>query len=373
MGAGSETTVADPLFTPVPLGDVVLPNRVAVAPMTRISATDDGRVTDRNADYYARFARGGFSLVITEGIYPDAEYSQGYWNQPGLSTGAQAAAWRTVVDAVHRAGGAIIAQLMHAGGQSQGNRHRDRAVGPSAVAPRGHQLSFYRGSGPFRTPRMLSLEEIAEVRHGFVAAARRAVTAGFDGVEIHGANGYLIDQFLTDYTNQRADRYGGTVRNRVRLAAEICADVVQAVGSEVTVGIRISQAKVGDATHRWAGRSGDAETIFGVLGRTGVHYVHTTEPDATAPAFGDSPLTLAEHAKRHSGTSVLANGGLATPAAARSLITAGAADMVALGKPALADRDWVRAAREGRDPGSRSLTDLLAPLADIKDTELGGR
>lgn len=370
MRPETAATAADPLFTPVTIGNVALTNRAAVAPMTRISATDDGRATSRIATYYARFARGGFGLVITEGIYPDTEYSQGYWNQPGLATSQQAESWRTVVDAVHETGGAIIAQLMHAGGQSQGNRYRDHTVGPSDIAPRGQQLSYYRGSGPFATPRALGTREIAEIRHGFVAAARRAVKAGFDGVEIHGANGYLIDQFLTDYTNQRDDHYGGSVDNRIRLAAEISDDVLQAVGPETTVGIRISQTKVSDAEHRWAGQSKDAETIFGHLGQTGLHYVHTTEFDATAAAFNDSHATLAGHAKQHSGTPILANGGLADPETARSLIASGTADIVTLAKPALADRDWVHTAREGCEAGTRALTDLLTPIADIKDGEL---
>lgn len=370
MRPESATTAADPLFTPVTIGNVALTNRVAVAPMTRISATDDGRATSRIATYYARFVRGGFSLVITEGIYPDTDYSQGYWNQPGLATSQQAQSWRTVVDAVHEAGGAIVAQLMHAGGQSQGNRHRDHTVGPSAIAPRGHKLSFYRGSGPFATPRALGRNDIAEIRHGFVRAAQRAVEADFDGVEIHGANGYLIDQFLTDYTNQRDDHYGGSVENRARLAVEICDDVLQAVGTEITVGMRISQTKVSDAAHRWAGQSKDAEIIFGGLGQTGLHYLHTTEPDATAAAFNDSPATLAEHAKQHSAAPILANGGLANAETARSVITSGAADVVTLAKPALTDRDWVHAAREGREANTRALAELLTPLADIKDVEL---
>nr|WP_031467165.1 NADH:flavin oxidoreductase [Sciscionella sp. SE31] len=355
---------------PVTVGGVTLANRVAVAPMTRISATSDGAATGRIAGYYARFVRGGFGLVITEGLYPDAEHSQGYWNQPGLATSEQAQSWSEVVGAVHGAEGAIIAQLMHAGGQSQGNRHRDDTVGPSAIVPRGRQLSFYRGSGTFRTPRALTLDEITEIRRGFVAAARRAVRVGFDGVELHGANGYLIDQFLTDYTNQRADHYGGSLENRLRLAVELCDDVLQAVGSEATVGMRISQTKVSDPAHRWAGESKDAETVFGVLGRTGLHYLHTTEPEATAAAFDDSPATLAEHAKRHSGTTVLANGGLTDPDTARSVLASGIADIVTLGKPALADRDWVHAAREGREVSTRPVADLLTPLADIKDLEL---
>ena len=149
----------DALFEPFEIGEVALANRTALAPMTRISATEDGSVTDRNARYYAGFARGGFGLVITEGIYPDTEYSQGYVNQPGLATAAHEQSWRPVVEAVHAEGSAIFAQLMHAGAQSQGNRFRTEAVGPSAVAPRGEQLGFYRGEGPFPTPKPLDVAQ----------------------------------------------------------------------------------------------------------------------------------------------------------------------------------------------------------------------
>ncbi|MGJ3558302.1 hypothetical protein ACR6C2_02275 [Streptomyces sp. INA 01156] len=119
------------------------------------------------------------------------------------------------------------------------------------MAPRGEQLSFYRGSGPYATPRALDARELADIRRGFADAARRARAAGFDGVEVHGANGYLLDQFLTDYLNRREDGYGGSVENRVRLAAEVVDEVLQAVGSEIAVGIRISQSKVSDFHHRW--------------------------------------------------------------------------------------------------------------------------
>jgi 2,4-dienoyl-CoA reductase-like NADH-dependent reductase (Old Yellow Enzyme family) len=360
----------DALFAPVKIGGVALANRAALSPMTRISATEDGSVTDRNARYYAGFARGDFGLIITEGIYPDTEYSQGYVNQPGLATTAQEQSWRPVVEAVHAEGSAIFAQLMHAGAQSQGNRFRRGTVGPSAVAPRGQQLAFYRGEGPYPTPKPLDTAEIADIRRGFVAAARRAVSAGFDGVELHGANGYLLDQFLTDYLNQRDDEYGGGTENRVRLAGEICDEVLQAVGSEIAVGIRISQSKVSDADYRWARGAEDAAIIFGTLARTGVHYLHTTEYQATAPAFATGNATLAELAKRYSGLPVIANGKLEAPRTARSLLDSGTADIIAIGKAALAQRDWPQRARDGRDISADPRPEVFSPLADIKDWEL---
>lgn len=360
----------DALFTPVKIGNVGLTNRAALAPMTRISAAEDGSATDRIARYYAGFARGGFGLIITEGIYPDSEYSQGYWNQPGLASSAQERSWRPVVEAVHSEGSAIFAQLMHAGAQSQGNRFRHESVGPSAVAPRGRQLGFYRGEGPFPTPKPLSTAEIADIRRGFAAAARRAASAGFDGVELHGANGYLIDQFLTDYLNQRDDVYGGGIENRVRLAAEVCDEVLQAVGSEIAVGIRISQSKVSDATYRWSGGAKDARVVFETLAGTGVHFIHTTEYQATAAAFDSGDATLAELAKQHSGLPVIANGKLEDPHVAGSLLRSGAADVVAIGKAALAQPDWPQRARDGRDIVNEPHPDLFSPLADIKDWEL---
>ncbi len=202
-----------------------------------------------------------------------------------------------------------------------------------------------------------------------MSAALRAQDAGFDGVEIHGANGYLLDQFLTDYLNLRTDEYGGSPENRVRFAAEICRAVREAVGPDLTVGIRISQAKVSDHDHRWSGGADEARVIFSALGATGIDFVHTTEYRATAPAFGDDGPSLAALTKRHSGLPVIANGHLDDPETAVSLLAGGAADVVALGKAALANRDWPRRVRSGL-PLDELDASLLAPMADVKDWEL---
>lgn len=360
-----------PLWSPIQIGSTQLANRVALAPMTRISATEDGHATERMASYYQGFARGGFGLLITEGIYPDTAHSQGYHFQPGIATEEQARSWAKVVDGVHSAGARIFAQLMHAGAQSQGNRFVTSSVGPSAVAPKGAQLPFYRGEGPYPVPSAITTAQMTEVRKGFVTAALHAKQAGFDGVEIHGANGYLLDQFLTDYMNQRTDIYGGSPENRVRFAAEICRDVREAVGPDMTVGIRISQSKVSDNDHRWSGTAEEANVIFSTLGGTGVDFIHTTEYQASAPAFEDSEETLAALAKEYSGVTVIANGKLDDPETAVTMLRDGAADVVALGKGALANRNWPHLVRNNLEFDELDPS-VFAPLADVKDWELEG-
>lgn len=360
----------EPLFDAATVGRVKLKNRIAVAPMTRVSATAEGLATPRMASYYGRYADGGFGLLITEGIYMDELGSQGYFFQPGIATPVHAEAWKPVVDRVHRSGAKIFAQLMHAGSQSQGNTHTPITVAPSAVRPKGEQLSMYRGSGPYPTPEAMTADQIREVRKAFVNAAVLARDAGFDGVEIHGANGYLLDEFLTDYLNTRTDQYGGSVVNRVRLAAEVSRDVAAAVGADIATGIRISQGKVSDNHHRWAGAEEDAAVIFSALADTGIDYIHTTEYRALAPAFEGGPKTLAELAKQHSGLTVVVNGHLDDPRDAAAVVESGTADVIALGKPALANRDWPHLVRTGQSLAGDIPADLLGPVATIKDWEL---
>ncbi|PRY08944.1 NADH:flavin oxidoreductase [Kineococcus rhizosphaerae] len=366
----SNQNPTDVFFEKYDLNGLTLPNRLAVAPMTRVSANADGTVTERVANYYERWARGGFGLVITEGSFTDSEFSQTYLHQAGLARPEHARAWSTVVERLHDGGSLVFAQLQHGGGQSQGNAHRDGTVGPSAIAPRGEQLGMYRGSGPYRTPRELTHAELRDVRAGFVQSAKNAVDAGFDGVEVHGANGYLLDEFITDYLNERTDEYGGDVAGRIRFAVEVCQDVIDAVGSQITVGIRISQGKVSDNHHKWAGAEQEAAQIFVALRESGVDYVHTTEYRASAPLNSEGTKTLARVAKDHFGRTVIANGGMEVVADSRELLTTGAADVVAIGKAALADPSWPQTLRAGGDTNLPLPDGLLGPLADVKDLEL---
>lgn len=363
--AGDAQTAHATLFAPLHLGqELRLPNRLAVAPMTRVSATADGRATALMADYYEAFAAGGFGMVITEGIYTDKAHAQGYLFQPGLADDKQRDAWRTVVDRVHRHGGRIVAQLMHAGALSQGNPHRGSTKGPSAVLPIGQQMAFYRGEGPYRMPDAMSADDIAEAIDGFAQAARRAQEAGFDGVEIHGANGYLLDQFLTAHTNLRTDRYGGSVENRLRLTVDVIQAVRRATSAHFVVGVRVSQGKVNDFTHKWAGGEADAAQIFGTLGKQPVDYLHTTEFEAWRPAFGTVGPSLAALAKRHVSVPVLANGSLHDAAESDGMIARQEADFVSLGRGALTHADWPARLRAGKAHETFDRG-LLAPIADL--------
>jgi 2,4-dienoyl-CoA reductase-like NADH-dependent reductase (Old Yellow Enzyme family) len=356
------------LYTQASIGKITLKNRIAVAPMTRTSATEDGLATDDMARYYARFARGGYSLVITEGAYPDLRHGQGYLYQPGIANDVQADAWRKVVEAVHAEGGKIFMQLMHAGALSQGNHWSTETVGPSAVQPVGKQLGFYRGEGPYPAPKAMALDDIARLTGDFAAAAGRAKAAGFDGVEIHGANGYILDQFLTSYTNQRTDAYGGSTQNRVRLLVEVSEAVRREVGADYTVGIRISQGKVNDYDHKWAGGEQDAKIIFESLAKASLDFIHITEFDAAKPAFGKGE-TLVALARRYGKLPVIANGQLGEHDKAAALVDSGDAAIVTLGKTALANPDWpTRIANAA--PVAEFDYGILQPLAHIKESEL---
>ncbi|WP_405959052.1 alkene reductase [Streptomyces sp. NBC_00868] len=225
-------------FDPIVLGGKPLASRIAMAPMTRSRAYGPGaEPTELMAEYYAQRASAG--LIVTEGIQP-SPVGQGYTDTPGLHTPGQVAAWRTVTDAVHREGGVIFAQLMHTGRIGHPSLLPDGLVpvAPSAVAAKG-QVYTHEGPKDFVTPKELSEAEIRQTINDFAHAALGAVEAGFDGVELHGASGYLIHQFLAPTTNLRTDAWGGTVEGRIRFAVEVTAAVAAAVGSH-RVGLRIS-------------------------------------------------------------------------------------------------------------------------------------
>lgn len=361
------------LFTPWKQNKLDLANRLAVAPMTRISASEQGVPSDMMLKYYERFPRGGFGLVITEGIYPDELYSQGYLFQPGLANFEQAKGWRRITDAVHAAGGKIYAQLMHAGALVQGNRFRPERVAPSAVTPKGLQLTFYRGEGPYQTPRAMTEADIAEAIRGFANAAALAVdVAGFDGIEIHGANGYLLDQFLTDYTNHRSDGWGGSIEKRVRMGVEVAHAVRRSVGDDVPVGIRISQGKVNDFTHKWAEAEEGAAVVFRALAQAELDYIHVTEYEAWRPAFGETGPSLVSLARENApGLAIIGNGSLDDPRRALQVLENGA-DLIALGRGALANPDWPKLVADGQEVRSFDR-ELLSPIGDIKRCEIASQ
>lgn len=352
----------DVLFEEFTLDGIDLDNRVGLAPMTRTSATDDGRATEQMAAYYAKFAKGGFSFLITEGLFPTT-VGKGYDGQPGLATDRQAAAWEPVVEAVHEGDAAFFAQLMHAGPLVQSEE--GEPVGPSAVTPKGEQLPIYGGEGSFPTPRELTSDELEAVKEGFVAAAERAVDAGFDGVEVHGANGYLLDTFLTRHLNDRDDEYGGSPEARARFPREVLDAVLAATPDDFVVGIRLSQTKVNDDEHRWTAE--EAETYLTTLDVG--DYVHVTEEPITEPAFPETEKTLYELATEYSDAPIIANGGLGDPEAARTTIDGGA-DLITQAKPALANPDWPERVRTGEALDDFDFEKTLLPTAEINDFEV---
>ncbi|AHG18663.1 NADH:flavin oxidoreductase [Chania multitudinisentens RB-25] len=361
-----------PLLTTANINGLRLPNRMVVAPMTRISASPDGQATDAMVRYYERFAKGGFGLIVTEGIYTDQAYSQGYANQPGLSDVEQARAWRPVVQAIQAAGGRVVAQLMHAGALSQANRFRDHTVGPSAIRPKGKQMALYRGDGEYPVPREMTEAEITEAIGGFSRAALLAMeVAGFDGVEIHGANGYLLDQFFTDYTNARNDGWGGAIAQRLRITTEVIRAVRQVLGAAVPVGVRISQGKVNDFFHKWQEAEQGAADVFRVLAESSVDYIHITEFEAWRPAFADGGASLVQLARIHApDVTIIANGSLHAAEQATAALADGA-DLIALGRGALSNPDWPLRLQAGQ-PLAEFNPALLSPLGDIKPEEQRG-
>lgn len=320
------------LFSPFQLGPLTLPNRIVLAPMTRSRAAAGNVQTEMNARYYAQRAGGG--LLITEATQVTPA-GQGYVRTPGIHSDEQVAGWRLVTEAVHRAGGRIFLQLWHVGRISHTSFQPDGAapIAPSAIAAKG--MSFTAtGPQPFSTPRALELHEIPSVVAQFADGARRAKAAGFDGVELHGANGYLIDQFLRDGSNRRTDAYGGSAQNRVRFLLEVTEAVVGVWGAD-RVGVRLSpQGAYNDMS------DSDPATTFGhaaaALGARKLAYLHVVEAISGPMANGAPPL-LPLLKQRFSGP-LMINGGY-DKQSAEAALAAGQAELVSFGVPYLANPD----------------------------------
>ncbi|MET0929761.1 MAG: alkene reductase [Aeromicrobium sp.] len=264
--------MADVIFTPWKLGRIELANRVVMAPMTRNRADVDGVLPASTADYYAQ--RAGAGLIVTEGTQPSAA-GKGYPGTPGLHTDAQQAVWSDVATAVHAAGGRIFCQLMHTGriGHPSLLPEGGEILAPSAVAA---DLEVATATGemvPALQPRAMTHDEIAVVIDDFASAAERAVAAGLDGIELHGANGYLLHQFLCPSTNHRTDEYGGSPENRARFVVEVSRAVAARIGAD-RVGLRISPGGQFNDMHD----KGNEETYHALvdeLGGDGMAYLHT--------------------------------------------------------------------------------------------------
>jgi len=354
------------LFSPEKLGNLDVKNRFIVAPMTRVSANPEGTPNNEMLNYYVEYALGGFGLIITEGTYIDELHSQGYENQPGIANQSHVGGWRKVVDAVHKQNVPILQQLLHAGALIQKNRYVGHAVSPSPIQPVGEMAPRYIGSGKFPIPREIEKDEIKQVIGSYGDAAARSMEAGFDGVEIHGANGYLPDQFLTSYTNHREDEYGGTLEKRLRFHCEVVKEVRKNIGKNATLGIRISQTKVNDFEHEWPGKINDAKIIFPKIAESGADYIHISTHKGLVDVF-DSERNLASLAKEYSGITVVGCGGLHDHIKAQKIVEDGDADFIAIGKGALADASLPNKISAGTDP-LQFNPDMISPVATIANT-----
>lgn len=326
-----------------------LSNRFALAPMTRVSADADGTPTDLMVQYYQSFAAGGFPLLITEGTYTDPISAQAYPHQPGLVTDRHQQGWKKITHAVHATGGRIILQLMHGGALSQ---HLPVPVSASSIQPLGKMLAGYSPQqGPYLVPRALSLSEIDAIIKGFADTARRAEQAGFDGIEVHGANGYLLDQFLTAETNHRTDQYGGSLENRARLIKDIIQAIKTQVHADFIVGVRLSQAKVNDHDYFWPNGVEDATIIFTTVAAAGADYIHFASESKGFHynSYTQDGVSLPKLARTLTGLSIIANGGLQDPEISQNVIEEGHADLIAIGKTALLNPDLPGKLKQGQD------------------------
>ena len=330
------------LFTPLQLGDLTLPNRVIMAPLTRNRALPDGDVPhDLNAKYYAQRASAGLIIAEATQISPEGK---GYIQTPGIHSDAQVAGWQKVTDAVHAKGGRIFLQLWHVGRISHVSLQPDgkQPVAPSPIAANA-QTFIETGFADVSEPRALETDEIARLLDDYRKAAENAKAAGFDGVELHSANGYLLDQFLRDGTNKRTDAYGGSVENRTRLLAEVL-DTITKVFSPKRVGARFSPF----STFNDMSDSDPMTTFATAIARAnaaGLGYLHLVEGEMGQSR--DLPPD-ADMAKLRAGFdgAYMANNGYNRQLAIKA-VESGAADLIAFGRPFLANPDLVERLEKG--------------------------
>jgi N-ethylmaleimide reductase len=329
-----------------------LKNRIVMSPMTRARAGVERLANPLMAEYYRQRSSAG--LLITEGVFISRQ-GIGWLNAPGIYTDEQAEAWRQVVEAVHAQGTPIFLQLWHCGRASHSSFHEEEGlpVAPSAIPIGGDTIHTPTGKQPYETPRALETEEISSVVANYRRAAERARSAGFDGVELHAANGYLIDEFLQSKTNHRTDRYGGSLENRFRFLEEIL-ESLQAVLPEGRVGVHLSP----NSPFNGMGSPDFRETFLyaaGRLNRFGLAYLHVLD----GLAFGfhglGQPMTLGEFRGVFQGP-LMGNCGY-TKETAEAAIQSGRADLIAFGRPFISNPDLAERLAKGWP---------LNPTADMK-------
>ncbi|MBY0613133.1 MAG: alkene reductase [Beijerinckiaceae bacterium] len=329
------------LYSPVKLGALTFDHRVIMAPLTRMRSSQPGNVPNElMATYYGqRASKGG--LIVSEATQV-SQQGQGYPATPGIHSDEQVAGWRKITDAVHAKGGLIVLQLWHVGRTSHSSFQPDGGlpVAPSAIAPKGKAFTAQFQQVPFETPRALETDEIPGIVEAFRKGAENAKAAGFDGVEVHSANGYLLDQFLQDGSNTRSDRYGGSIENRARLTLEVTDAAISVWGAE-RVGIRLSPYGTFGDMH-----DSDPVALFGhvigELSKRKLAYLHLIEPRSSEAGGGDGSNDNAPDASalfRDKFDGKLISAGGFTRESAEQAVETGTADAVAFGRIFIANPD----------------------------------
>lgn len=318
------------LFSPLPLGSITAANRILMAPLTRCRAEGDHVPTALMAEYYAQRASAGLIIAEATMILPG---NSAFWHEPGIYSDEQIEGWRRVTDAVHQAGGKIALQIWHGGRACHPDLNAGAIpVAPSALAIRHEEVHTPNGKQAYTLPRALLDDEIPVIVEGFAQAARNAITAGFDMVEIHGANGYLLDEFLRDGSNLRAGPYGGSVENRARLLLETVAAVCEAVGAD-KVGLRLSPLNSFNDM-----QDSDPIHLLGWLATRlndyGLAFLHLMRSDFYGRQTGD----VVSVARQNFRGPLIANMGY-TPEEAKNAVASGQVDAVAFGTAFLANPD----------------------------------
>jgi 2,4-dienoyl-CoA reductase-like NADH-dependent reductase (Old Yellow Enzyme family) len=339
----------DPLFEPLTLGALQLPNRIIMAPLTRGRADVNHVPTAIQAQYYAQRADAGLIVSEATGVHP---LGMGWHRAPGIWSDAMVSGWRLVTDAVHAAGGRICVQLWHMGRLVLPDYiGGELPIGPSAVAGEGETFapraaddtSLFLPMKPYVVPREMTLADIRAVLAAYRQGARNAVAAGFDGVEIHGANGYIIDQFLQSKTNQRLDGYGGGLANRVRFLREVMESIIAEI-EPGRVGLRVSPT-----SERKGMGEADPGALTDAIGRlaqdNGLAYIHLIEPIASG--FMEKPKRpVMDDLRAAFKGAIIQNGGF-DAASGAAYVASGKADAISYGRPYIANPDLVSRFRNG--------------------------
>ena len=323
------------LFTPAKTGLAELKNRIVMAPMTRCRAI--GNVPNElMTEYYKQ--RSGAGLIITEGTAPSPN-ALGYARIPGIYSKAQVEGWKKVTSAVHHAGGKIVVQLIHTGRISHPLNMPDGAevLAPSAVKPAGQMWTDTQQMQDFPTPKAMTADDLLSTKAEFVTAAKNAIESGFDGVELHGANGYLLEQFLSPASNVRTDSYGGSIENRSRFVLEVATAVSDAIGKDKT-GIRFSPYGVASDMSLYPEINATYDYLSKQLNSIGIAYIHLV--DFTSMGAPIVPLEVKETIRRNFNNTIILNGGY-NKESAETDIENGLGDLIAFGKPFINNPDLV--------------------------------